>query len=891
MTAAETTPSARDESRYRALMRRLAPRLRREGEEELVETFRQVYARTRPRTRLEAMRFWAHMAADLMVASVDERLSLTAARRRAGGGGLMVAFRLSFASATARDVRTAARRLVRAPGWTLLAAFTLALGLGASVLTAVLVRDVLLRPLPFPDADRLVRLIEIDEKGGTWWPSYPNASDWRAHARFLDGVGIADIPSVRPVGIDGSAVRVPVSRAASGFFETLGAQPIVGRLFAADEQRPGGPAAAVVSEAFWRGPLRAQPLGTARVTVNDEQFVVVGVLPAGFYYLGEGAAWSEGPAVWTPMDRAANLGRRTSHGYHVVARLNSTQSIEQARVEMTQLARTLKAQHREPTQADSVRMTPLRDYAVRNARAPLQWLQYAGIGVLIVTCLNLAGALLAQGIHRSREFAIRLSLGASRATLVRALVAEAALLSVPGVLFGLLLASSGLRAMRAFGGRSLPRLNEVQLDGAAVALAIAAALGSAVLAGVIPAVALSRRSHASRLRVRGAIGEGRGHRRLWTSFVVLQIALTVALLCGAGLLMRSFRTAASVDLGYRPQGVFVVDVELPLTRFVEPERLAAYYTEALARLRATPGLAAAGLTSRPPSDTTAYTASTHRDVPDAKSTFAGYRIVDPGYFDAIGISSARLPADAFGAGRGVVDERLHAQLWSGGSAVGDRVLNSFSTTPINVTGVVGTVREWAQGEGTIGVVYVDYRTRPIQAMHFVVRPEASTRDAATVIRDVFARFDPLVPVTVTPLETMLAESFSGRRLTLLMTTGFGVVAMLLAFSAVYALVSFAVARQQREAAIRLALGARPSSIGRRVLAQGTIPAVVGTGLGLLLTLPLASVIEAQLFQVRASDPWTLAMAGLATIGAAFVASIAPSRRAARANPVSALRLE
>src|SRR4051812_20734666 len=279
------------------------------------------------------------------------------------------------------DLRFAVRRLARQPGWTALSAGTLALGLATTIVATVLVRDVLLQPLPFPQSDRLVRIVERSDNGRGWWPSFPNASDWGAQATFFSGVGIADIPAVRPVALNGTAVRVPVSRAARGLFETLGVQPVAGRLFSAEENAHGGPPVAIVSEAFWRGTLRGQPLDQLSLGIRDRSYAVVGVLPRTFRFLGDGGAWSDPADVWTPMDQDEGLGSRTSHGYHVVARLRDGTTLAQARIDMNALVARIKTQAPEPTNADTAVLTPLRDVVVRQAREPLGWLFDASLAV------------------------------------------------------------------------------------------------------------------------------------------------------------------------------------------------------------------------------------------------------------------------------------------------------------------------------------------------------------------------------------------------------------------------------------------------------------------------------------------------------------------------------
>jgi predicted permease len=773
------------------------------------------------------------------------------------------------------------------------AAGTLALGLASAVVAWVLVRDVLLRPLPFPGPDRLVRLREVSDDGRQWWPSFPNAADWREHARFFEGVAIGDVPRVIPVLLEGRAVRVPVSRAARGFFETLGVQPAAGRFFTAGENRAGAPPVAVVSDRFWKRELNAHPPGHVEVAFGTERFTVVGVLPPDFRFLGEAAAWGDPADVWTAMERDANLGSRTSHGYHVVARLRAGMPLQSARAEMNRLAGTLKAQHGSPTQADSVSLTSLHEVATRPAQDPLRLLLYAAAAVLLVSCLNLAAAILAHGLTRTRELSVRLALGATRRDLARHLLIDAAALAIPAALLGITLAAVALRLIQAAVPGTLPRLAEAALDLRAVGVAAGLAGIAACVAGALPALLLSKTTAAVSLRTHAATTSPPAQRRLWTAFVIAQVALTVMLLSGTGLLIRSFLEALAVDVGYEARHVLAVDVALPELRYENPDRRVAFYDDVLERLRGASGVLAAGLTNALPHDWSTYTSGTYHDRAERKVVFAGYRIVDAGYFAAAGIPILQGDARALESGEAMIDRRLANLLWEGAAPAGARVFNGFAKDALAVGGMVGTVREWHQGDDTVGAVYEHFRRRPdrLLAMHVLVRHAGDAALALNSVRASFAAADPMVPVTIEPLAVRASESLQSRRFMLLLTSGFGIAALLLAAAGVYAMVAFAAGRQLREAAIRLALGAMPSTVSRRILLRGLAPAGLGTVAGLVLAVPLALNMQAQLFNVDAGDPTVLGLT-IVTIGvAAAGAAIVPARRASRVDPATTLRDE
>jgi len=443
---------------------------------------------------------------------------------------------------------------------------------------------------------------------------------------------------------------------------------------------------------------------------------------------------------------------------------------------------------------------------------------------------------------------------------------------------------------------ALPRLDEIGLDGDVLMAAAGLALLTACVAGLVPAILLSRTT-TDRLRGRGVIAGSRDHRGVWGGFVAAQVALTFVLLSATGLLSRSFIAALSVDLGYNPHNVLAVDVTLPLDRYADGGRRVQFYDDILERLRAAPGVSAAGLTSVLPGDTSAFTAGTftsETDQPRAGEpvTLAGYRLVDAGYFDAIGI--ARVHDDGRRLRDGAaIDERLQSVLWKHGDPMGQRVMNALSDVALRVSAIVGSVREWNQGEDTTGSVYVDFHRRPdaLQDMHIVIRSARPGVALAPLVRRVFASVDPSVPVTIDSLESRVTEALNGRRLLLVLAIGFGAIAFLLAIAGTYALVAFAVGRQRREAAIRLALGARPSGLQQRVMTRGLMPAVVGVVIGVAGSLPLGWAIRAQLFNVQPSDPFVLGVAALAVIVSACCAAAVPARRATQIDPAEVLRAD
>jgi putative ABC transport system permease protein len=869
----------RAERRYRGMLRLLPQSFREESENELLEVFRAAYAGR----RVGRVRFWSRITADLLLTALAEAGS-------ARGSGVRTRRDGRAGRGLGLDLAQSLRRLRQEPGHAAASTVALGVGLAAAGLVLTLVRGVLLTPLPFPDPDRLVRLIELDSGGGRFYPSFPNISDWRENARIFEGVAAADVPQVRTILHAGGAVRGRIGAVSRDFFRLLGVTTLVGRTFTPAENARGGPPVALVSEEFWRGTLGAQPLDGLSLAVGAETFAVVGVLPAGFRFLGDAGAWSTA-SVWLPLERD-DPGPRQSHGYHTVARLRPGITLADARAQMNQLALVLKQRHGEETQADQVQMTLLTDDVLRQTREPLQLLSGAALFVLLVTCFNLGAAVLGRGLARAREMAVRSSLGASRLQLVRHLLVESSVIAVPGAVLAVVLTYAGLAQLQRL-QLSIPRLDEVRVDGGAVVFTLALALLVTAAAGAFPALVLSARNPALRLRAHGATSPGREHRRLWMSFIAVQIALALALVCGTTLLTRSLQRLVRTDMGYDADRLIAVDVSLPETRYASPERRLAWYAAALGRIRALPGVEAAGLTGVLPDETTSRTATTLALRRTERTVYAGLRLVDPGYFRALGLTwmtgeplDPVVPRPALA----VIDAGLARQLWNGDSPVGSQLWNSYLTDTLTVVGTVSSVREWNELRSA-GAVYVDYRAHPdmILDMHFVVRP--ATASVLRSVRTTLEQIDPLVPVTLEPLRQRIARTYAERRLLLLIAASFAATTLLLAALGVYGVVAWAVGRERRSVAIRLVLGAHPGRVVGSALSFGLLPTALGLAAGLVLTVPALWVIRSQLTGVAPLDPLSMLIGILVLAAGATLAAWLPARTLLRVDPRTVLRQE
>lgn len=860
---------------YRAVLRLFLPAaFRAEAGAEMLEVFEDGLAAARRRGMLAVALFTGRAVLDAVVAGAAERRSPPVEAR-------------SWRQGLRLDIRAAVRDASRRPGAAFLSIGTLALGIAATVLIGVLVRDVLLAPLPFADPDGLVRLLERTEEGATFWPSLPNVVDWREQARVFDGVAAADIGTVKPVLIGNDARRVTTGSVSQGFFELLGIRPVAGRGFRPEEGVAGAAAVVLIGEELWSA-LGRPPLEDLVLRIDRETAPVIGVVPAGFRFLGHGNGWLQAD-VWTALERNGPQERR-SHGYHTVARLAPGTDLASARAAMAQLATRLAATYGDDTDAQTVVVEPLASAVLGRTRDPLTLLGAGAIVVLLVSVLNLGAGLLARGIAGAPGLAVRTALGARRADLIRLQLIHASVLAGPGAILGGGLAWLGLQVIRSLSAGAVPRLDQAGIDPLAVAGAVGIAWLAALAAGVLPALTLSRTAGLSaRVRTRGST-RGKHHNLMWDLFVAGQIALTMGLLVAAGLLVRSMIAALDMDLGYEPAGVVIAPIALPESRYLEPDRRVAYFEALLDRLRADPAIAAAGMVSTPPDETFAYIAPARRDVGEA-SFWSGFRLADPDYFQTLRIpvetGSLDPASDAV-----VIDRQLADALWKAESPLGTRVASAMTDGLLPVSGVVGGIREWQQEDGGLGAIYMHYRRRPdaLLTMNVLARgpsPQATIR----AFRAAASATDPLVPIDVDLLGDRIARSMADRRLMLGIAGGFALIALLLAAAGVHSLITQAAARRRRETGIRMILGESGGSIRRRMLGAGLRAAVFGVSAGAIVAWMAGRALRSQLFGITAGDPAGLGGAAALLLVTAGLAAWLPARRAVRTDPAALLRDE
>jgi predicted permease len=797
-----------------------------------------------------------------------------------------------------QDFRFALRSLRGRWGSTLVAVATLACGLGAAAAIASVVDAVLLRDLAYPRSDQLVQIEEVGDKGHTMPVAGPNFDDLAASQRDFSalatyGGGSGSITS-------GSAVIRGDGYLVSGdFFRVLGVTPARGRVL--------GPAdrdhVAVVSHAVWNGLLGA-PADLTGVTVEvlGERCSVVGVMPAGF-------AFPPHAAVWIPSTLYPPSTSRTAHNWHVIGRLRQADALPAARQSANALAARLKRQLGSDTDAAGFALTPLRDALVAPARTPLLVLGAGALFLLLIAATNTVNLLMAMIWSRGRELAIRSALGAGASRLLRQVVLESVLITAAATALGLVIARLGLGALVHLAGTSLPRADEIHLDGRIVVALLLVAAVLAIVIGAISAWNSVSRADPAELRESGrGVSLGRGSLRLRAGLLIAQTAVTALLLVGAGLLGRTFFELLQVDPGFQPAGALTVQMSLPqATDDAGKPRMAARYRELIGDLGALPGVGAVGGTNGLPltsngANGSFFPASIHTieemQANPPRLGYAEYRVASGDYFKAVGIPLER--GRTFRAGDGpdalpvaLVSHALATQVWGEGKAIGQRIQfgnMDGDMRPLTIVGIVGDVHQDGLDDPERGAIYVDLDQRPQSASDFsvVVRSSLPVAELMPEVRATLDRVATDVPYQIAPLSAVYSAALDDHKFSLTLFGVFAVIALALALGGIYGLMSFAVGERRPEFALRQALGSSRREIVWLVLRRGIGVGLAGLAVGLAAALALGRVMRGLLFGVVSWDPLTLAATALVLLGALALGCVIPARRASAVAPRSAL---
>lgn len=802
-----------------------------------------------------------------------------------------------------QDLRYGVRTLLKSPAFTIVAVLSLALGIGANTAIFSVVNGILLRPLPYPESERMVAVWHTPPQesfpGMTRFSVSPgNYLDWKEQSRAFEQMAIYQYAGL---SLSGGGDPVPVTGASvsSDFFSVLGIQVERGRAFSTEEEQQGREQVVILSHGLWQRAFGANPtLIGQTVTLNSRSFTVVGIMPAGFEFPAEAELWV--PLAWD----AAEKQTRAIHDYLVVARLKREASLAQAQAEMSTISSRLEQQYPEANKGWGALVIPLKEDLVGDVRPALLVL-FSAVGfVLLIACANVANLMLARGANRKKEIALRIALGATRGRIIRQLLCESVLLSVVGGLLGLLLAGWGGQLLVRLSAGSLPNSGEIGMDSWALGFTLLVSLIAGVLAGVAPAMQFSKNELSETLKQ----GSGRGggssvKQRTRKALVVCEVAMSLILLVMAGLMIRSFWKLQSVNPGFDTSNALTLSVGLSPTRYAEPQQQLAFHDRVLEQLKAQPGVVAVGSTTTIPltggGSRQPFTVEGRAAPPVSEQPLAQTRYVSPDYFRAIGIPLKQGRAfedrDRDGAPQVVIiSEAMARRFWPGQNPVGQRLTASFHEKqgPREIVGVVGDVKSRGLDDDAAATMYLPFRQAPRPWITFVARTASDPQGfVQPVSRVVYAVDKEQALSSVRTMDQVLTESLSGRRfnMTLLMT--FAGLALVLAAVGVYGVMNYSVMLRRRELGIRIALGARALDVLRLVLGQGLALTLIGVGVGMAGAYALTRLMASLLYGVTATDLVTFGSVSGVLILVGLLASFLPARRATKVDPMIALRSE
>jgi putative ABC transport system permease protein len=808
-----------------------------------------------------------------------------------------------------RDARYAVRALVKQPGFALVALLTLALGIGANTAIFGIVNAVLLRPLPYDQPDRVVVLWSHWINWTKTWLSQPELVDYQQQLQSLKHVAAFSNTSFNLTGA-GEPLRVAAAQVQPEVFPAIGARPILGRVFTAEEDTPGHEQVAMLTEGLWRSQFGSDPAIVGRaIQLDAKPYTVVGVLPAAIR-LPLDYATRTTTEVWVPLALGPNDPQeRGNHGLNALGRLRPGVTLAQAQAEVNTL--TSGFNQRFPNAYDrefGLTLTTAPAEVFGAVRPALLVLLLAVGAVLLIACANVANLLLARSEARHKELAIRSVLGASRRRIVMQLLAESLLLSLSGGAAGIVLAAALTHALAALDPLKIPRVHDITLDGRVLAFTAAISIVTGIVFGIVPALQ-SARADLQPVLKEGGRDSRSGSGWLRRALVVAEVAASVALIAAALLLARSFTRLLSVDAGFNPEHVLTLRTSLPPARYPDSASMVRAYADLGRRLRESPGVGSAGAVTGLPLATTRgdWSVVLEGDAPNRRlDRAADWQVVTPGYFEALGIplKAGRTFTGADAANTLpviVVNEAMARRFWPDQNPLGRRLTMGRNDRWITVVGVVADVHHRGLDAIPRPEMYrphtqFRYGGGPdapaASTLTWVVRTTGDPRAATSYARAAVQGVDPNLGISdVATMDQVLADSTSDRRLNLMLFALLGGLALALATVGVYGVVAYSVAQRTHELGVRMAVGAQQGDVIRMIVQEGGRLALVGVVAGLALAAAAARLIRGLLFDVSAADPATFVAAPIVLLAIAILASYVPARRATRIDPIIALRGE
>jgi putative ABC transport system permease protein len=793
------------------------------------------------------------------------------------------------------EIRTGARGLARVPSLTAISILTVALGAGAGTALFSVVKGVLLNPLPYPDSDRLAWVAEVNNSGRPMQVAYQNFLDWQAQNRSFAAMA-ADEEG--PAVVAGSDVPQNSYGAAvtEDFFKVLGTGALIGRTFSHEEQVQGGPAVAVLSYGLWQRAFGGSRSAIGRtIRVFGVAAEVIGIMPPGF-------SFPERAGFWMPMSTFGDpgVGVRTGHNWRVIARLEPGVTLERAQADISTIERRIKQQYPSPFQGKDASVVSLKTHVAGDVRRPLLLL-FGAVGfVLLIVCVNVANLLLVRVTARARELAVRMAIGARRLHLVRQMLVESLLLGIAGGAAGLLLAGFSMALMRVLLPADMPRAGDIRMDGGVILFALGVSMAAGILVGLLPAWRASAMNLNAALKAgsRSATA-GRRSERTMSALVITEACLSLVLVAGAGLLARSFWNLRSVDPGFRSDHVLTVDTEFG---HQDKRSLVVQYRDLLARVRALPGVEAAGTTRSLPIQ---VSPDGHFFIEGRRTenADADYNVVSPGYFKALRIPLLR--------GRdfteqdtqtsqpvAIVNAEMAGAYFHGGDPIGQRIwFDSFGGKEhwMTIVGVVGDVHQSGLTRPVEGEAYACYTQQPSEWLlnggALVLRGRVDPASLSAGVRAAIHAVNPDAAPSPRTMDSVLAASLAKQRFQMEILGGFAVMALLLAAIGLYGVLSHMVTANRSQIGIRLALGASRGVVFRMITARALGLAAAGVAVGLVGCIGLRRLLATLLFEIGPNDPATIAGAIAILLLAALAAGCFPALRAMRVDPMEALRDE
>jgi predicted permease len=798
-----------------------------------------------------------------------------------------------------QDLRLGARMLLKHPGFTFIAVLTLTLGIGANTAIFSVLNSVLLRPLPYRAADRLVWIWDSNASAG--YPRFgsagPNFKDWQQQSVSFEYMAAFAGWSFNLTN-EGEPERIQGALASPDLFPMLGIKPVIGRVFLPAEEQAGNHRVALLSYGLWQRRFAADPgILNRSLTLNGENYTVIGIVPADFRSLYQAD-------IWTPLALDVLKSGRGSHFLNVIAQLKPDVSIQQAQTEMNGITTRLQQQYSGSNTGWSTELQPLHERIVGNIK-PVLWILSGVVGlVLLIACANVANLLMARAASRQKEVAIRAALGADRLRLVRQFLTESLLLSLIGGGLGLLLGIWGMNLLVALSRPGdIPRAEEISIDGRVLAFTLLVSLVTGIIFGIVPALQSSKINLNESLKAGSrAVSSSLSGNRTRRLMVISEIALAMVLLVGAGLMIKSLLRLTQVRLGFEPENLLTMHISLPQSKYTDGNRQATFENELLDRIGNLPGVQSVATISplplaggdsvneffiegrESPSANQGFNANLHRCSSDYFLTMK-IPLLKGRFFDERDVTRSEQVV--------IINDTLARRFWNDENPVGKRISLSGLEGPWHtIAGVVGDVRHGKLENEAGFEIYRSYTQSPIPYMALVVRSDTTSSGVISSIRNELSALDSTLPVySIRPMEQLIARSLAPRRFQMILLSSFAGLALILAIVGIYGVISYSVTERRHELGIRLALGAQSRDLLVLVMSQGMKLALVGTGLGLVAAFALTRLMQTLLYSVSPTDPLTFAMITILLTLVALLACWIPARRAARVDPLVALRHE